>query len=77
MSDRWYREPFDLPPYVDGFGAAWTWDGQPANEAAEKALNPEPCFLDKWPEDLRSVAFAASVNMEVLDAFYRRVLDSR
>jgi hypothetical protein len=70
MSDTWYREPFDPPPFEDGLGQLWTWDGT--------CLNPrpvEPSFLDGWPEDLRPTAFKAAVNMELLDS-YRRILDA-
>lgn len=69
MSDTWYREPFNPPPFEDGFGQLWTWDDG-------TCLNPrpaEPSFLDEWPEDLRLVAFKAAINMELSDSYWRAV----
>lgn len=72
MSDTWYRDPPELPPYEDGFGKLWTLDG--------RCLNPdpprEPTFIDEWPEDLQWIAFKASFQMEVVDEFVRRVVGS-
>lgn len=34
MSDTWYRDPVQLPPFEDGFGKLWTFDG--------RCLNPDP-----------------------------------
>lgn len=36
MSDTWYRDPPDLPPFEDGFGRRWTFDG--------RCLNPDYPF---------------------------------
>ena len=70
MSDIWYREPLSLPPWEDGFGQAWNFDGTPANQAAQMSLTPPPSFIDEWPEDLQWIAFQASVNMELLDMYH-------
>jgi hypothetical protein len=66
MSDTWYRRPVELPPYEDGFGKLWMFDGRCVNPDP-----PEPTFVDEWPEDLRSLAFQASVTMELVDAYDR------
>lgn len=31
MSDTWYRDPVELPPYEDWRGNLWTWDGRCLN----------------------------------------------
>lgn len=49
MSDFWYREPFELPPWEDGLGQAWNFDGTPANEAAEHQLRPSPNLTSTHP----------------------------
>lgn len=68
MSDTWYRDPLDLPPYEDGFGLLWTLDGQCLNPAPA-----EPNFLDEWPEELRFTAFQAALSMELEEAFWRHL----
>jgi hypothetical protein len=67
MSDSWYREPGDLPPYKDGFGGLWSWDGH----CIGLPPRPEPAatWLDEWPEDLQWIALKAAVNMELADGF--------
>lgn len=44
MSDTWYRDPVNLPPYEDGSGKLWTFDG--------RCLNPDPPRdrIDTWEE---------------------------
>lgn len=65
MSDTWYRDPPDIPPYEDWQGKLWTVDGQ--------CLNPDPpqppTWLDEWPEDLQSVAFTAAVQLEFAETY--------
>jgi hypothetical protein len=41
MSDTWYRDPPDLPPFVDGFGCHWTLDGRCLDHQHD----------DAWPQD--------------------------
>lgn len=71
MSDTWYRDPPDLPPYVDGFGRRWTLDGRCLNPESER----EPDWTDEWPEDLRSLAFEASVVMDLFDEYWRLMFE--
>jgi hypothetical protein len=68
VSDTWYRKRLDLPPYEDGLGHRWTFEGECLNPAER-----EPNWLDEWPEDLKSVAFQAAVNMELRDSFFRKI----
>lgn len=49
MSDTWYKEPVELPPYEDACGRLWTLDG--------RCLNPPPVStvttadLLQWVDD--------------------------
>jgi hypothetical protein len=60
----------ELPPFEDGFGKRWTLDG--------RCLNPDPpappSWIDEWPQDLRFVAFEASLVMELRDEVQRDFL---
>lgn len=67
MSDSWYRDPPNLPPYEDGFGKVWTLDGQCLNPNPD----PEPSWLDEWPDDLKYEALRAAVTMDLLDGYHR------
>ncbi len=70
MSDGWYRDPPDLPPYEDGFGRLWALDGTQVGGPPEE---PMPAWLAEWPEDLQWEAFRASVNMEIADRYRAKV----
>jgi hypothetical protein len=71
VSDTWYRDPYEMPPFEDGFGKLWTLDGRCLNPDPD----PGPTWLDEWPEDLQFVAFDASVLMELADEYERQLRD--
>lgn len=70
MSDTWYREPFELPPYVDDLGGVWSFEG-------ERIGGPEPEPIEwpeGWPEDLHDVLFQIVFTVELFDR-YHEVMD--
>lgn len=71
MSDAWYRDPPNLPPFEDGLGRLWTFDGR----CLSPAPDPGPDWLAEWPEDLRSEAFRAAVCMEFADEYRRHLAE--
>lgn len=74
MSDTWYRDPPDLPPYQDWQGRLWALDGTQVGGPPEKPL---PDWLTAWPGDLRFVAFEAAILMECVDEYDRLMDDPR
>lgn len=61
MSDTWYREPASIPPYRDGWGNLWTWDGV--------CLNPvHTCEPPDWMNDLAILEFKAELAMSFQEA---------
>lgn len=69
MSDTWYRDPPDLPPFEDGFGKLWTFDG--------RCLNPDPApprgQIATW-EEFR-VFVSQRMDEIVADALFAEALD--
>ncbi len=64
MSDTWYRRPMSLPPYEDGFGNLWTWDGV--------CLNPvHGCERPAWHDDLWMVDLQANLMMTFFEKMQR------
>jgi hypothetical protein len=60
MSDDWYREAPDLPPYEDWAGNLWTWDGT--------CLNPvQGCEPPAWYHDLAILDLRAEYWMTVAE----------
>lgn len=69
MSDTWYRKPFELPPYVDGFGRAWAFSGEQVGGPPEI----EPQWPEDWPEDLRYLLFQAEVCFALAEAYWAKL----
>lgn len=56
MSDIWYRDPPDIPPYEAWDGSLWTWDGQ--------CLNPvQGCEPPFWYSALALLEMRAEYSM--------------
>lgn len=71
MSDRWYREPFELPPYVDGFGQAWAF----TEEQVGGPVWEEPQWLEGWPEDLHWTLFKIEVGFSFWESYWARLVE--
>lgn len=48
MSDTWYQDPIVLPPFIDGFGNAWTFDGRRLNPAPDATI--AAMLTERWPD---------------------------
>lgn len=51
MSDSWYRDPLALPPYEDGLGRGWNFDGSLAYGEPDEPF--DDLTLDLLPTLLR------------------------
>lgn len=70
MSDTWYRDPFELPPYVDDLGGVWAFTGERLSPAP-----PEPQWPEDWPEELRYLLFQAEVMGTFVEEWHKALRD--